>query len=87
MFQEDTHRIRHLHYAGVDAFIICFDLSDKNAFHNVVKTWVPELAYYCPGTPRLLVGCKKGNSYLKNYVDSLNNDTHGPYLLILDRSS
>jgi GTPase SAR1 family protein len=38
---------------------LCYSIDLPNSLTNVVDRWVPELRYYCPQLPIILVGTKK----------------------------
>src|SRR3989337_125004 len=56
--QEDYDKLRPLSYPQSDVFLICFSITSRNSFNNVVEKWVPEVNHHCPFTPILLVGTK-----------------------------
>jgi|SRR3990172_2744130 len=56
--QEDYDKLRPLSYPQTDVFLICFSITSRNSFNNVVEKWVPEVNHHCPFTPILLVGTK-----------------------------
>jgi small GTP-binding protein len=56
--QERFRTITSSYYRGAHAILICFDLTDKQSFHNV-RTWHAEIQRYaCSSVNVLLVGCK-----------------------------
>lgn len=56
--QEDYARLRPLSYPQTDVFLICFEVSSPQSFHNVMTTWLPEVKHHCPEVPSILVGTK-----------------------------
>jgi len=64
MLQEDYDRLRPLSYPQTDVFLVCFSINSRTTLENVEGKWLPELNYYCPDAPRVLVGCKSGNTLL-----------------------
>ena len=50
--------MRPLCYPDTDIFLVCFSLTSRASFENVVTKWVPEITLHCPKTPFLLVGLK-----------------------------
>jgi small GTP-binding protein len=56
--QERFRTITSSYYRGAHAILLCFDLTDKQSFHNV-RTWHAEIQRYaCNSVNVLLVGCK-----------------------------
>lgn len=45
-------------YPNIHAFVVCFDLSSRQSFNSVKKSWLPEVASYCQDAPVFLVGTK-----------------------------
>jgi small GTP-binding protein len=56
--QEDYDRLRPLCYGRTNVVIVCFSVSDRNSFDNVVNKWMPEVRHFCPGVSVLLVATK-----------------------------
>ena len=56
--QEDYAHIRPLSYDGVDVFLLCFSVDNRDSFENAEAEWYKELKAHCPKSPFLLVGCK-----------------------------
>lgn len=54
----DYERLRPLSYPYTNIFIVCFSVDDRNSFKNVSRKWLPELSYYCPNVPVILIGTK-----------------------------
>lgn len=54
--QEDFDRLRPLSYPQTDIFLICFSVTTPASFENAREKWIPEVRYYCPGVPYLIVG-------------------------------
>ena len=55
---EHYERLKPLSYPHTDIFPICFDVSNEQTFKDVKSLWKPEMTYYMPLTPWLLVGTK-----------------------------
>jgi Ras-related C3 botulinum toxin substrate 1 len=55
---EEFDKLRPLSYPETNVFLVCFSLLDTNSFLNVKKKWIPELTFYSPGVPFVLVGTK-----------------------------
>jgi Ras-related C3 botulinum toxin substrate 1 len=56
--QEDYDKLRPLSYPQTDIFLICYSIAYRPSFHNIKYKWIPELKYYSPSTPFILVGLK-----------------------------
>ena len=56
--QEEYERLRPLSYPNVDVLLVCFSLESVVSFQNVKDIWFPEVSYFCPGIPIVLVGTK-----------------------------
>ena len=56
--QEDYDRLRPLSYPQTDIFLICFSVSARVSFANIISKWAPEVKHFCPGTPIVLLGLK-----------------------------
>ncbi|KAH7099842.1 P-loop containing nucleoside triphosphate hydrolase protein [Auriculariales sp. MPI-PUGE-AT-0066] len=53
---EKDHRLRPLSYPQTDVFLICFKVSAPYTFRNVKEAWLPEIDWFCPGIPFIIVG-------------------------------
>lgn len=53
--EEELNRLRALSYPSTDIFILIFDTAHPISFENVMAKWYPELSYFCPKTPIVLV--------------------------------
>jgi len=51
-------RLRPLMYPETGCFLLCFSVVDPTSLQNVVMKWLPEVQYYCPDIPYILVGTK-----------------------------
>jgi len=56
--QEDYDRLRPLSYPQTDVFLICFSVDSPVTLECVKCKWYPEVSYFGPGTPFVLVGLK-----------------------------
>uniref|UniRef100_A0A2M4APD4 Putative ras similarity family n=1 Tax=Anopheles triannulatus TaxID=58253 RepID=A0A2M4APD4_9DIPT len=56
--QEDYERLRPLSYPNTDCFLICYSISNRTSFDNVLSKWCPELRHHGPSVPIVLVGTK-----------------------------
>ena len=62
---------RPLHYPNTDIFLVCFSTVDSKSLENVTRQWIPEINYWEPGTPFLLVGTKTDLREDRETLDSL----------------
>lgn len=56
--QEDYERLRPFSYPDTDDILICFSIDSANSFRSITDKWVPEVNYFCPNVPIILVGNK-----------------------------
>ena len=63
--------MRPLHYPNTDIFLVCFSTVDSKSLENVTRQWIPEINYWEPGTPFLLVGTKTDLRQDRETLDSL----------------
>lgn len=56
--QEDYERLRPLSYPNTDCFLLCYSISSKSSFDNIVSKWYPELKHFCPRVPIIVVATK-----------------------------
>lgn len=71
--QEDYDKLRPLSYPQTDVFMICFSITSRNSFNNVVEKWAPEVSHHCPCTPILLVGTKIDLRYDKRVIEQMRS--------------
>ncbi|KAJ3110999.1 GTP-binding protein Rho1 [Phlyctochytrium bullatum] len=55
---EELDRLRPLSYDGADLWVVCFSVESRHSLINVIEKWVPEVKYFAPSIPLMLVGCK-----------------------------
>ena len=55
-FHPDYERLRPLHYPDTEVVLMCFSTKFRDSFEDVAERWVPEVKFYCPNIPILLVG-------------------------------
>ena len=70
--QEDYDRLRPLSYPGSDVILMCFSIDSQHSFENILNKWVPEIKYFCPRVPLILVGNKKDLRSDKNTIKELS---------------
>ena len=68
LFQEEYDRLRPLSYPDTDVCFVCFSLEIRSTLENVKEKWMPELEHFLPNVPKILVGCKKGETYFISAV-------------------
>ena len=56
--QSDYDRLRPLSYPETNCFILAYSSINPVSFANAETKWYPELRYYCPDTPIVLVATK-----------------------------
>ncbi|KAI6068399.1 Rho-related GTP-binding protein RhoD [Aix galericulata] len=56
--QEDYDRLRPLSYSDANVVLMCFDVTNRSSYDNILTKWYPEVNHFCKGVPVLLVGCK-----------------------------
>ncbi|XP_032301126.1 rho-related GTP-binding protein RhoD [Coturnix japonica] len=56
--QEDYDRLRPLSYQNTNVVLICFDVTSRSSYDNILTKWYPEVNHFCKDVPVLLVGCK-----------------------------
>lgn len=56
--QEEYEKLRPITYKSSDIIFICYSVDSQESFINVTDKWIPELRYFCPTTPIILVGNK-----------------------------
>ena len=57
--QEEYERLRPLSYSDSDVILICFSIDSPTSLLNIPEIWMPEVEYFCPDVPIVLVGTKK----------------------------
>ena len=50
---------RPLSYPDTDVVLMCFAIDSVDSFQNITEKWLPEVSYFCPSVPVILVGTKK----------------------------
>ncbi|KAJ3287224.1 hypothetical protein HDU76_007855, partial [Blyttiomyces sp. JEL0837] len=56
--QEEYLRLLPLALEDADIILICFDVTMRDSYDNVVETWLFEISKICSSTPFILVGLK-----------------------------
>ncbi len=54
--QEDYERLRPLSYPDSNVIVMCYSIDIPDSLANIGDKWNPELRYYCPRAPIILVG-------------------------------
>lgn len=75
--QDDYRHLRPFSYPNTNAFLVCFSLANSASADNVRNKWYPEVKFYCPTTPIILVGTKMDLTTIvtKKTIDTLKKDT------------
>ncbi|KAJ3104792.1 GTP-binding protein Rho1 [Phlyctochytrium planicorne] len=55
---EELDRLRPLSYDNADLWMVCFSVDNRQSLINVIEKWVPEVKYFHPNIPLVLIGCK-----------------------------
>ena len=50
-------------YADADVILMCYSIDRPDSFHNIPDIWIPEMQYFCPYVPIVLVATKKDLRY------------------------
>ncbi|KAM3966814.1 ras-like GTP-binding protein RhoL [Aphomia sociella] len=56
--QEDYERLRPLSYPHTGCFLVCYSVSSRPSYDNVVHKWYPELKHFSGSVPIVLVATK-----------------------------
>ncbi|KAH8824560.1 ras-like protein family, member Ab [Flagelloscypha sp. PMI_526] len=59
-------RSRPLSYPNTHIILLTFSVDDQASLENIEQLWYPEIRYFLPDVPVILIGCKK----------DLRNDEH-----------
>lgn len=54
--QEEFDRLRTLAYPNTKIFLCVFNIDNPDSLVHIFSKWNPEVRYYCPGVPVILVG-------------------------------
>ncbi|CAF0940881.1 unnamed protein product [Brachionus calyciflorus] len=57
--QEEYERLRPLSYPDSNVILVCYSIDNHDSLENIADKWSPEIKYYCPKIPIILVGNKK----------------------------
>ncbi|XP_058116546.1 ras-like GTP-binding protein RhoL [Anopheles ziemanni] len=56
--REDCERLRPLSYSNTDCFLICYSISSRTSYDNILSKWWPEVRTHLPEAAIVLVGTK-----------------------------
>ncbi|XP_063394134.1 ras-like GTP-binding protein RhoL [Cydia fagiglandana] len=56
--QEDYERLRPLSYSNTHCFLVCYSVSSRSSYENVIHKWYPELKHFSEAVPIVLVATK-----------------------------
>ena len=79
----DHAKNRQYCYKNADAVIICFSVGQISSLESVISKWYPEVMYYCPKAPIILVGTqhdRRHNDHAKYVTHSKRVKTLREYL-------
>ncbi|RNA13311.1 Ras-like GTP-binding [Brachionus plicatilis] len=69
--QEEYERLRPLSYPDSNVVLVCYSIDNRDSLENIYDKWCPEIKYYCPKIPIILVGNKKDlRLELKRSIDT-----------------
>ncbi len=54
--QEGYERLRPLSYPDTNVIVMCYSIDNPDSLKNISDKWHPELRFYCPRAPVILVG-------------------------------
>jgi len=75
---EDYPRLRPLVYPQTSCFFLCIDIMRPMSYlEKFTEELIKEIRHHCPGTPYILVGCKK--DLLSNYEHILTYQNRQQY--------
>ena len=69
--QPEYAGLRHLSYPDTDVILMCYSIDSPDLFKGIASKWVPEVKYFCPNVPIILVGNKKDLRHDKTTKDRL----------------
>ncbi|KAI8815470.1 ras-like protein family, member C [Cladochytrium replicatum] len=55
---EELDRLRPFSYDDATAWVVCYSFDNHQSLHNIVEKWIPEVKYFGPNLPIVVVGCK-----------------------------
>ncbi len=84
--QEDYERLRPLSYPDTDVLLLCFSIDSPDSLENVESKWKPELEYFCPRVPVVLVGNKVDLREDEQTLESLKRVNTGPVKMVDGRA-
>lgn len=66
--QEDYERLRPLSYPDSNVIVMCYSIDSPDSLSNISDKWNPELRYYCPRAPIILVGTRISTKFGTNSI-------------------
>lgn len=57
--QEEYDKLRPIFYKDTNVILLCYSIDLPNSLTNVTDKWLPEIRFFCPQIPLILVGIKK----------------------------
>ncbi|XP_063709267.1 ras-like GTP-binding protein RhoL [Culicoides brevitarsis] len=56
--QDDSDDIRPASLPDADCILICYSIENRASFENILTKWYPEMKFFAPDAPIILVGMK-----------------------------
>ena len=57
--QEEYDKLRPIFYKDTNVILLCYSIDLPNSLTNIPDKWMPEIRFFCPQIPLILVGVKK----------------------------
>ncbi|KAJ1565669.1 GTP-binding protein Rho1, partial [Cladochytrium tenue] len=76
--QEEYDDLRRLSYPYTNVVLICFSVDSPDSLENIESKWYPEVLYYCPRLPIVLVCCKKDLRFDARTIQTLRENNQAP---------
>ena len=67
--QEEYDRLRPLMFPDTDAFLICYNVADRNTFDLVPTKWAKDVKKYSSKSNIILVGKQRLTKSMCSYLD------------------
>ena len=67
-------RFRPVCYPDAHVILMCYSIDSKESLVNIEEKWAPEMRYFCPGVPVILVATKSDLRRDKQTIQALEKD-------------